>query len=366
MSHIIGSKIRTLREELDMTQEELARAVGLSSEFISHLELGKRDPSLESLAGLARFFKKDLSAFLVSKEDDLSLLLESEGTSAETKRTLKRFRKYREDYLRLEEMAERPLRQAPLYSSLSARKMAAEERRRLGLGLEPIHDMVALAEGNGLRLVSAPLPPEEKLACVYVFHQARQAAFALINSRFSRERRQFAAAHQYCHYLKDRFDGPIIDSPDMLVDAYVSLYPAREQFAHEFAQHFLMPPDRIRDLIEREIRVEKLRLADVLFLRRYFGVELSALASFLEKLGIIPGRTRQALNIKDLSEAEENLLGLMVPAGRKGRSRGLIPSHRYRSIALSAFQKNRIDLDTLAKYLGEGKEKIRPFLDIGI
>ena len=64
MSHIVGTKIRSLREELDLTQEELAGSVGLSSEFISLLELGKRDPSLESLSSLARFFKKDLSFFL--------------------------------------------------------------------------------------------------------------------------------------------------------------------------------------------------------------------------------------------------------------------------------------------------------------
>jgi transcriptional regulator with XRE-family HTH domain len=361
MSHIVGIKIRALREELGLTQEDLAKSIGLSSEFISHLELGKRDPSLESLSGLALFFKKDLSYFLVEAPDDLEVLLATKETAPESRRLLKRFGRYCQDYMRLEELAERPLRQAPLYSSLSARKMAAEERRRLGLGLEPISDMVALAERNGLRIALAPLLPEGELAGVFVFYESRQAAFALVDSRISPERRNFAAAHAYCHYLKDRLDGPIIDTPDMLVDDYVSLYPGREQFAHRFAVHFLMPPDRIRDIIDREIRVESLRLADVLYLRRYFGVELSRLAFFLEKMGSISGRTRQLLLKTDQKEAELALFGPdPVPKGAKGKS--LIPSERFRSLVLTAYQKGRLDLDSLAKYLKQPREKIRPFI----
>jgi len=362
MSHIVGAKIRALREELGLTQEELAGSVGLSSEFISLLELGKRDPSLDSLSSLARFFKKDLSFFLAEVPDDLELFLKKKETAPETRRLLRRFGKYCKDYLRLEEMAERTLRQAPLYSSLSAVKMAAEERRRLGLGLEPVPDMVALAERNGLRIALAPLIPEGEMAGVYVFYESRQAAFSLIESRTSPERRNFAAAHAYCHYLKDRFDGPIIDTPDMLVDDYVSLYPGREQFAHRFATCFLMPPDRIRDLIDREIRVESLRLADVLYLRRYFGVELSQLAFFLEKMGLITSRTRQILLKTDQRESEQALFGPDLQA-KEPKGKGLIRSERFCSLALTAYQKGRIDLDALAKYLRKPKEKVRVYIN---
>ncbi|MDH5467486.1 MAG: helix-turn-helix domain-containing protein, partial [Candidatus Aminicenantes bacterium] len=61
MSGILGTRLRRERESLGITQESLSRAVGLSSEFISLLELGKRMPSLESLTALAEFFKKDVS-----------------------------------------------------------------------------------------------------------------------------------------------------------------------------------------------------------------------------------------------------------------------------------------------------------------
>ena len=72
MHNLLGIRIRRLREDLGLTQEDLARSVGLSSEFISLLELGKRDPSLESLNSVARFFKKDISFFLVEKKESFA------------------------------------------------------------------------------------------------------------------------------------------------------------------------------------------------------------------------------------------------------------------------------------------------------
>ena len=361
MIHIIGTKIRALREELELTQDELAQSVGLSSEFISLLELGKRDPSLESLSNLARFFKRDLSYFLVSGENDLERLLNKQELSPKISRILKKFKKYCDEYLRLEELAERPLRQAPHYSSLSARKMAAEERRRLGLGHESIPDMCSLAERNGLRIVKAPLPADGGIAGIFIFYESRQAAFSLINSLSSPEKQNFVSAHAYCHYLKDRYDGPIVDTPDMLVEDFVSLYPGREKFAHQFALHFLMPPDRLRDIIDREIRMESLRAGDVFYLRRYFGVELSLLVAYLRQMDFISGRLGTMLLGEEFAEAETGLFGKQLSdQGRKGT--GLIYSERYKSLAVSAYQKRRIDLETLAGHLGRRVESIKPLL----
>ena len=361
MRHIVGNKIRTLREELDLTQEELAQAIGLSSEFISLLELGKRDPSLESLSSIALFFKKDLDYFLVKRPDDLQTLLETKDLSSPTRRILKQFQKHCEEYLRLEELAERPLRQAPLYSSLSAEKMAAEERRRIYLGLEPIRDMCALAERNGLRIVRAALPEGDGIAGVYVYYESRQAAFALLNNLNEYPRLNFAAAHAYCHYLKDRYDGPIIDTPDMLVEDYVSLYPGREQFAHKFAVNFLIPPDRVRDIVSREIRLESLRDPDVYFLRRYFSVELSKIARFLEHLGYISGRMRNRILKENSIEAEEAFFGPDAPL-KERKAKKIILSERFKSLAMSAFQKGRIDIEALGGYLGQKPEVLRPFV----
>jgi len=63
MKSLLGRRLRQLREEANLSQSELARAVGLSHEHIWNLEHGNRMPSLETLTRLADFFKKDVSFF---------------------------------------------------------------------------------------------------------------------------------------------------------------------------------------------------------------------------------------------------------------------------------------------------------------
>lgn len=47
-------RLRALRIEREMTQEDLAQAAGLSTVFVSNIERGINVPSFESLEGLAR------------------------------------------------------------------------------------------------------------------------------------------------------------------------------------------------------------------------------------------------------------------------------------------------------------------------
>lgn len=49
-----GQEVRRLREELGLTQEQLAERSGLSSIYIGTIENGRRDPSLSTVYGLAK------------------------------------------------------------------------------------------------------------------------------------------------------------------------------------------------------------------------------------------------------------------------------------------------------------------------
>lgn len=49
----MGARIRSLRLNKQMTQEQLADRLGLSVSFVGHIERGNRQPSLETLVGLA-------------------------------------------------------------------------------------------------------------------------------------------------------------------------------------------------------------------------------------------------------------------------------------------------------------------------
>ena len=50
----LGVKIRELRKAKGWTQEQLAKAVGVSTNFIGYVERGVRKPSLNTLERIAR------------------------------------------------------------------------------------------------------------------------------------------------------------------------------------------------------------------------------------------------------------------------------------------------------------------------
>jgi transcriptional regulator with XRE-family HTH domain len=50
----LGQRLRELRDKADLSLRELAKRIGISSPFLSDIELGRRFPSEEILAKLAR------------------------------------------------------------------------------------------------------------------------------------------------------------------------------------------------------------------------------------------------------------------------------------------------------------------------
>lgn len=62
-----GSRLAERRKELGLTQEQLAREVGLSEPYISQLEIGFRSPSVSTLIKLSGAL--DVSAGYLVGED---------------------------------------------------------------------------------------------------------------------------------------------------------------------------------------------------------------------------------------------------------------------------------------------------------
>lgn len=48
----LGMRVRTVRRQMGLTQEELAEKVGISASFLGHIERGTRVASLETLVAL--------------------------------------------------------------------------------------------------------------------------------------------------------------------------------------------------------------------------------------------------------------------------------------------------------------------------
>ena len=51
-----GEKLRLLREERELNQTELGKAVNMTQRKISYLELGKYEPGMEDIRALCTFF----------------------------------------------------------------------------------------------------------------------------------------------------------------------------------------------------------------------------------------------------------------------------------------------------------------------
>ncbi len=55
-----GDKIRVLREEKNLTQDDLAKQLNLSKANISRYEIGSRQPSIETIVKISEFFNVSL------------------------------------------------------------------------------------------------------------------------------------------------------------------------------------------------------------------------------------------------------------------------------------------------------------------
>lgn len=66
----LGERIRKSRQALEITQQELARAIGLTAQHISAIEQNKRAPSLNLVARLAEQLGVSID-FLVSDKEGI-------------------------------------------------------------------------------------------------------------------------------------------------------------------------------------------------------------------------------------------------------------------------------------------------------
>jgi putative transcriptional regulator len=67
----LDNNLRVWRAKRNITQEELAEAIGVSRQTINAIELGKFNPSVLTALNLAKFFGTNIEEiFFVPKEGD--------------------------------------------------------------------------------------------------------------------------------------------------------------------------------------------------------------------------------------------------------------------------------------------------------
>ncbi|MBR6808339.1 MAG: helix-turn-helix transcriptional regulator [Clostridia bacterium] len=57
MNFTFGEKIKILRENKNISQTELGKAVNMTQRKVSYIECGKYEPSIDDIVALCKYFK---------------------------------------------------------------------------------------------------------------------------------------------------------------------------------------------------------------------------------------------------------------------------------------------------------------------
>jgi len=72
MNKLIGNRIRSIRRDRSLTQEALAEIAELNPKYISSIEIGKENPTIETLKKITDALKIKLSEVLQAEHEQTS------------------------------------------------------------------------------------------------------------------------------------------------------------------------------------------------------------------------------------------------------------------------------------------------------
>lgn len=242
-----------------------------------------------------------------------------------------------------------------IYQQAAAR--AADERKRLAIGTEPIADVRALVEQQGVLVYSTPIPGGALAGC---FALIEGDSWILVNTAQTVGRQRFTIAHEYCHSLVDREREFIVCTKEK---------PPHEKFADAFAAAFLMPPESTAAFFANELKsgVTLGRMVDYCYA---FGVSFQAAGYRLTNLGLLTNKRRDALLAESpLRIAAENGYDVQDPASPfffgDAACRESVETfpRAYRAASIEAFQRGLVSEAKLAELLGVDADDLDALLD---
>jgi Zn-dependent peptidase ImmA (M78 family)/transcriptional regulator with XRE-family HTH domain len=381
----LAKRLREAREASGLTQEEVARHLDLSRPSVAQLELGHRAVSSLELDHLARLYGRDVRDFLAAEfraEDSLAALLRADpGVSAraEVVAAIGGCIALARELANLEGLLGLDRTQAgvPVYSTPPLRtkwqaveqgtRVAAEERRRLGLGFRPVGDTVELLESQGVRTALVSLP--EDVSGIALMEPSL-SLLVVVNRTHAGVRRRFSSVHEYAHVLFDRPRRSTLSraaNRDDLLEVRANAFAAALLMPEEGLREFLADlgkgqPSREQHqvfdgegVVPAETRSEpgsqSVQLYDVVFLAYHFGCSRIAALYRLRNVHLLSqsdlqhllaeeeaGRGRAIARSLDLPEPEET-------ARDEFRS-------RFLGLALEAFRREKITRGKLRELAG--------------
>lgn len=379
----MGRRLRAARESCGMTQEDVARRLGVSRPTVAQMELGNRAATSIELDKLAYLFGRDIREFVADtfeEEDALAVLFRAEPEIAnheDVADSLRACIALGREVTNLEGLLgiDRDLAGSVTYEVVAPRsrwdaiqqgeRAAEQERRRLGLGWAPSPPLPELLETQGVRTGIVDLP--EEISGITISNQS-VGLFIVANRRHAPARRRFSFAHEYAHVLFDRrMKGIVTRSSDR--DELV------EVRANAFAAAFLMPPEGIRQFVvalgkgqpsraiaqvfdeagavQAEGRAapgsQDIQLYDVVHLAHYFGVSRLAALFRLRNLKLLTLAEWEQLKAADDAGFGLELARLLNLTDADGAEDADGFRHRVLNMGLEAYRRELISRSKLGE-----------------
>lgn len=287
----LGERLKLTREDSKMTQAAAASEAGMARTTLVAIEKGQRRIRLDELQVLVGIYRTTINELLRQQPIQINLLPQFRKVSETEDSSVEQAVALLNDLVRAEVELEQLLgvsRSAayppetpilPGNVKLQAEQDALDLRQWLGLGLNPINDIVSLLELQlGARVYVRRLPPN--ISGLFAFDDAVGPCI-LLNANHPRDRRANTAAHEAGHFMSTR------RSADILDDA-TSETAREERYANAFGRAFLMPARAVKQKFQDVTAgASSLSRRHIIVLASYFGVSREALVRRLEELGLI-------------------------------------------------------------------------------
>jgi len=270
----LATRLRAARETQGISQSQAADVIGLPRTAITQIEGGNRAVSTLELTKLAKLYRHSISYFLDETpevEEDVEKLLYRAAKPNIAK--LQKFKKQIQHYINLckegiilEKLLQFENRNGPPSYSQPMPKnksdavaqgslVAEQERKRLGIGINPIGDLATLISNQGIWACSVDLPDD--ISGLFL-NNIKTGMVILVNATHVKARKRFSYAHEYAHVLFDRDEGARISSAENNLENI-------EVRANAFAAAFLMPLDGVIEVLRTLNKGKSSREDQVIF-----------------------------------------------------------------------------------------------------
>lgn len=347
----MARRVQQARRAADLSQLEVAQALGIPRSAVSLIESGQRAVSGVDLAKLSRLFGVSPSALLFDPDADriLRFFRTDAVIDKQDQQIVEAAIEHLRDYADIEQLAYGTQRYSlPSYPVQPGRAvaqgeyLAAQERRRLGLDVAPAPSIIEILEHEGVKIMLCTFPPSSHVSGCYLFSH-ELGPCVVINGREIATRQRFTAAHEYGHFLMNRTGtgGAVCDTRHRSEHSEIR--------ANSFAAAFLLPSDGVEAILREHGAIQGgVHAEHVIHITHHFGVSYAAALWRLLNLRWITVEDRERLaEVSPIAFAE--MLGF-PPAPTLSEPQ----PHRLRIVAIDAWRSGSLPLQQVATILGVG------------